>query len=236
MSHLKIKTMRKKEIIKLYDKKYFEERNFLISSYVNVIDNLLAEHKIKNVLDVGVGSGLLMKYLKKRGYDVQGIDISPESAKISGAIIASATKIPFKKNEFDCVLGISIIEHLTQKEGIKFVKEINRVLKPKGIVFLITPNYASPLRYVRGNNWYGYSDRSHIFFYTPRSLRKLLLDNNFEHIRLKFKITISELEWPLPSYFHKLPDWCKYIINYLFVSTPFALIRDSVWISGRKVK
>ena len=51
------------------------------------IDHLFKDiPKTKSILDVGCGSGLGMKYLRKLGYkNVSGIELHPEKAKIAGA-------------------------------------------------------------------------------------------------------------------------------------------------------
>lgn len=225
-----------KKNINLYNKEYFSERDYLPSHLANVLEILLKENNIKKILEVGVGSGKLMKYLRKKGYEVKGIDVSPISAKLTGSVIASATKIPFKDSSFDCVLGISIIEHLSKNEGEQFIKEAYRVLKNKGIIFLVTPNFSSPLRYLYGKKWFGFSDRSHIFFYTPHSLKKILNKNNILQVVFKFKINSSQLDWPVPAFIHKFPSVIKYLINYLLVSTGLGLFRDSFWVMGRVKK
>jgi len=217
-----------------YDEEYFAQRDLLGEHVADVIENLLKKHKVKSVLDVGPGTGRLMRFLENKGYKVKGLDISPVSAKYSGATVGSAIDMPFKNESFDCVLGLHIIEHLKAKEGIIFVNEVHRVLKRNGIIFLLTPNYGSPIRYIKGKDWYGYSDKTHVHFYTPNSLRKLLLQNGFGNIMFTFKITISTLGWPLPAFVEKFPPKIKYYINYLLVSTYLGLLRDSLWIGAKK--
>ncbi|OIP58214.1 MAG: hypothetical protein COX79_00075 [Candidatus Levybacteria bacterium CG_4_10_14_0_2_um_filter_36_16] len=226
------KTIRKKQD---YDEEYFAARDLLGDHVANVIENLLKKNKIKTVLDVGPGTGRLMRYLESKGYKVKGLDISPVSAKYSGAIVGSATDMPFKKESFDCVVGLHIIEHLREKDGITFINEVHRVLKPNGTIFLLTPNYASPLRYIKGKDWYGYSDKTHVCFYTPSSLKKLLVSHGFGKVMLTFKINLTTLGWPLPAFFEKFSPKMKYMVNYLLVSTYLGLLRDSLWIGAKKI-
>jgi len=228
--------MKKNDLLKLYNQQYFSERENLPNPLLNTLDILLRKNGIVNILEVGAGSGKLMKHLKKEGYHVEGIDISPIAAKLSGAKVASATKIPFKDKQFDCVIAISIIEHLSKADGKVFIREAGRVLKNGGLIFIVTPNFSSPARYLKKEKWFGYSDKTHIFFYTPLRLRKLLLDNGFLNVHLTFKIRSSKLEWPLPPFVHKFPAPLKYLINLCLVSTPLTLIRDSIWVSANKIK
>lgn len=218
-----------------YNAKYFKEREYVPEHILNAIDNVLHRKKGLHILEVGCGSGIVMRKLRKLGYIVDGIDISPVAVKLSGGKLASATKIPFGDKKFDCVVAISIIEHLYEKEGGKFINEARRVLKDNGIIFIVTPNFASPFRLLKGKQWIGYSDSTHVFFYTPFSLKKLLENNGFTHTKLLFKVTTPILEWPLPRFFQKFPNFLKLAINFFFATTPFAFIsRDSFWIASQK--
>ena len=46
--------------------------------------------------------------------------------------------LPFDAGVFQCVFGLSVLEHLVN--GCNFLKEAQRVLKPKGHLIIITPN------------------------------------------------------------------------------------------------
>ena len=48
--------------------------------------------------------------------------------------------IPYKDNTFDVVYHSHLIEHLSKIEGVSFIKECYRVLKPGGIIRIATPN------------------------------------------------------------------------------------------------
>src|SRR4030081_1627802 len=152
------------QMSELYDEAYFSERDFLPSHLLACLEQLLHQRQARSVLEVGVGTGRLMTELRHRGYEVEGVDNSPIAAARAGATVASATDLPFGDGVFDCVIGVHMIEHLTGAEGEQFVDEVRRVLKGHGTVFLVTPNFASPLRYLQGPRWYGYSDPTHINF------------------------------------------------------------------------
>jgi len=222
------------DFLAYYDHSYIIERDYLSANLLNSLHLFLLQNGVKKILEVGVGSGKCMKSLQKLGFLVKGIDISPAAAKIAGVQVASATDIPYKNKSFDCIIGISIIEHLNQNDGIRFIKEAKRVLKNNGVIFLVTPNFSSPLRYFQGKNWFGFSDKSHLFFYTPKTLKKLLIDLNFNTIKCTFKTTVSALDWQLPSFIKKSPVIIRRLINYILISSNIALFRDSFWISAKK--
>lgn len=105
---------------------------------------------IKTVLDLGCGSGRLMKALSvNEQWEVTGVDIdkkSVEAAKtvgvykkvIAGDIEKVATKLIQDKQKFDLVLCSQILEHLSKKKGEKILGLLNKLTKNR--IVLSTPN------------------------------------------------------------------------------------------------
>jgi len=103
----------------------------------------------QNVLDLGCGPGTLLQNLRKesRG-EIVGLDLSENRcsyAKITNPgcdlIIGNGLEEPFKDGIFDAVLSTQLIEHVDDK---KLLREINRVLKDKGILVLGTVYRTNP--------------------------------------------------------------------------------------------
>ena len=112
------------------------------------IVKLFKKHNIKRVLDLGCGSGRHTVYLIKRNFDVYGIDISEAGIRIAkdwlkkkglkanfktGSIYK---RLPYKENFFDAVISVQTIHHARIKNIRKVIKEIERVLKPNGFIFI----------------------------------------------------------------------------------------------------
>lgn len=219
----------------LYNKEYFQKRDVLSLHLAIILDSHLKNSRVRKVLDVGCGTGQLVKFLEKSGFDAIGCDQSTKACKISGQIKADATSLPFGDGHFDAVLGISLIEHLTKEEGVQFIQETHRVLKKDGLIFLVTPNLFSPMRLLKGKNWFAYSDPTHLTFYTPFSLAHLLKQEGFNHGRFWFKIPQKPpFACPFFNLAGKVPKTITDLVSFLFISTPLALIRDSFWLLAQK--
>ncbi len=227
---------------KYYDKKYFKEHDFLDELSAKTIQIMLKDYGLKKVLDVGCGTGRLVKFLNKRGFDAFGCDSEALGLKIArkinkkGKIFkASAEELPLENESFDLVSALSVIEHLSEKGGINFIKEARRVLKKQGLFFIITPNYNSFLRFILRGKWFGYSDPTHIYFYSPKSLEGLLKKLGFINIQTQFKPAYNlKYHWYLPKFLRSLPMPIKNLLTYLIISSPLSTIRDSFWMVAQK--
>lgn len=112
------------------------------------ITNLFKRKLVKKVLDLGCGSGRHTVYLAKHGFDVYGLDVAPKGIKMTKdwlkkeklkaklKINSIYKKLPYKDNFFDAIISTQVIHHERIKNIKKLIKEIERILKPKGLIFI----------------------------------------------------------------------------------------------------
>jgi len=99
----------------------------------------------ENILDVGCGSGTIVKMLLTKGKKVTGVDVGKKfvdycQSTYKSAIFceADAQCLPFPSKCFDTLVCSEVMEHLENPE--KALKEFHRVLRPKGKLIVTTPN------------------------------------------------------------------------------------------------
>ncbi|MBR9700638.1 class I SAM-dependent methyltransferase [Candidatus Woesearchaeota archaeon] len=98
---------------------------------------------VKNVLDIGCGSGRNFFYLTKH-FQVEGIDIAKEGVRQIKKILPESrvkvgdiyNKLPYKTGVFDAIVGIQVLQHSTEPKIKKAISEIFRILKPGGWLFI----------------------------------------------------------------------------------------------------
>ena len=227
---------------KFYSEKYFYERDLLIPHLAQTIKKLAIENRLKKVLDVGCGTGRLVKFLNSKGFSAYGCDISKEAIKFAKKINglkkikqATCTSLPYQTSTFDLVTAISVIEHINKNDASLFFEEAKRVLKPQGFLFIVTPNLATPIRLIQGKSWFGYNDPTHIKFYTPASLKKILFKYDFKNTKTQFSIDWRKsLNWEFPNKIALLPLFIKKLIVYLLFSSALSIIRNSFWMLAQK--
>ena len=118
----------------------------------------LAKGKGIKVLDIGCGTGLATRDLKKNGFEVVGADkdaVMLEFARKrkSGIpyIVAPANKLPFKNNEFDVVTAFTALHWFADKKSLR---EIKRVLKKGGLFFTALKDPSEEKRFQKLRNAY----------------------------------------------------------------------------------
>ncbi|MFC2149496.1 class I SAM-dependent methyltransferase [Candidatus Auribacterota bacterium] len=214
-----------------YDEEYFADKDSLPQHILMTLEEIIESNKYANILEIGCGTGRLLKALMKNGRAVAGCDISLDAAKRAEAIVANAEMLPYKEGSFDLLIGISVIEHLREEDAKRFFDEAKRLLRKGGALFLVTPNFSSPMRTIKGDKWFGYSDPTHVKFYTPESLDYKLAENGFINIETTFKLKdYPDFDWGLPF---KVPRFLSRFFSWLLISTPLALFRDSFWIMAK---
>jgi|SRR3989344_802629 len=113
----------------------------LIRKYVTnpaLFDRLASLDGNLRVLDSGCGEGYVSRELARRGHKVVGIDASQyiiKAAKETGTgnddyVRGDVCQMPFGDKSFDCVVSNFLLVELEKPED--FIKEVKRVLKPKG--------------------------------------------------------------------------------------------------------
>lgn len=96
------------------------------------------------VLDLGAGQGALTQRLVDMGYEVSACDLFPvyyKYDKVKCDRVDVTETFPYPNDTFDLVIAIEITEHILDHEN--FFREINRILKPEGRLYISTPNILS---------------------------------------------------------------------------------------------
>lgn len=136
------------------DKNYYEEYFFLERNHwwfkirLELIQDLIRKHiyqdKKLKILNVGTATGRTSEILSKFGtvtsveYDIDCIKFTKEKIDID-ILNASILELPFNNNEFDLVCAFDVIEHVDDDSSA--IKELNRVCKNKGFIFITVPTF-----------------------------------------------------------------------------------------------
>lgn len=142
---------------------------------------------VGRLLSIGSGSGDEIRAALARGWKVEGYDVDP----VTTQALAARFGVPVYHGDlassglpsaaYDCVYLDQVLEH--PKDPAAYLRLCHRVLKPTGVMYLGVPNIASlaarwktfagrwHLKRMRGRH---YDSWHHLFYYSPRSLRRIL--------------------------------------------------------------
>lgn len=113
---------------------------------------------VKRVLDLACGAGKYTVYLAEHGFEVYGIDISEGGVRIAkgklkerglSARLQSGSffkRLPYDDDFFDAVICIRSINHGRIKEIQGVIREIERVLRHRGFIFITVRKKAQKKR------------------------------------------------------------------------------------------
>ena len=159
------------------------------------------------VLDAGCGGGFDAAYFKKKGFSIEGCDISEAAVQVAkkrfpaiNFFLHNFVEKPLQKR-FDTIICIDVIEHLFYYK--QFLQNIRASLNKGGLLIVSTPNVfglKSWLRMLLKDGsvlGIGTADESHIRFFSVATLRQALQEAGFKVRKVK---TFSQGRAWLPGY------------------------------------
>jgi SAM-dependent methyltransferase len=139
------------------------------------------------ILDIGCGAGAYLRRRALAGWEAWGLEPdataaerarqAPEITRIlTGNIAEASSHIP--REYFDLVSFRDVLEHLHDPlRGLQFAMD---VLLPGGYVEIFTPDIASYEARLFGKDWFPIEAPRHIFLYSRKTLRLLLVRAGFQ--------------------------------------------------------
>lgn len=118
-------------------------RRRIIASFLERILGEVTDSPAR-ILDVGCGTGANLLLLSKYG-DAEGVDISDDALAfcrergLQKVKKGAAEELPYADESFDLVSALDVVEHLD--DDLAALKEMKRVLRPGGRVFLFVPTF-----------------------------------------------------------------------------------------------
>lgn len=141
------------------------------------------------LLDVGCATGFSLEVARRRGWEVQGVELSRFACEYARREIGvdvfcgSLSEVEVEPESLDVITMWDYIEHSPDPLGE--LKQANRLLKTGGLLVLTTPNIASLPARIWGPRWMGIKQEEHLYYFTPETIKRLLSLSRFEPERLR---------------------------------------------------
>jgi 2-polyprenyl-3-methyl-5-hydroxy-6-metoxy-1,4-benzoquinol methylase len=214
----------------------YEFKPFKYSSHYWILKILEPEKGHLKILDVGTAGGYLGKILRGKGHSVSGIENDAAAAEKAKGYYDSfqladleSYGFPYRR-EFDYILFADVLEHL--RDPAVVLRKCLPALKESGKIIVSVPNVANlvvRLSLLFGKFDYmdrGILDRTHLRFFTLRSLHKMLGEVSCRALRVvptplpwQIVLPFTDKKWfaPLHEGLYMLTRCWKTGLGYQFV-------------------
>jgi len=161
--------------VKAPDNAYFEKAERAGAVTCNFLSNHMSVAG-KRVLDVGCGSGALLKCLQNKGASVKGIDLGEEylvyAIERYGIDLTNTDLFNLPNNhEFDLIIYSDVLEHI--KNPISHLEKIKGLLSPRGTLYIKVPSTKNIMRPYLGD-FLKSIQNAHVCYYSLATLRSLV--------------------------------------------------------------
>lgn len=214
----------------------YEFKPFKYSSHYWILNAPRREKEPVKILDVGAASGYLGKIWRRSGHYVAGIECDAAAAEKAREYydafqVADIERFEFSgRREFDYIVFADVLEHLCDPAAV--LRRCIPALKESGKIVISVPNIANwimRLGLLLGKFDYmdrGILDRTHLRFFTLRSLKQLMGEVSCEvletiptplPVQLVLPFTGSKWFAPLHEAHYALTRCWKTLFAYQFV-------------------
>ncbi|MFH1539513.1 MAG: class I SAM-dependent methyltransferase [bacterium] len=234
------------EIRKKYDERYFTNYNRIKYGYENYMghrhlymdlfirrmEELEKHRKPGRLLDVGCAAGILMDVARLRGWEVQGVDVSPYASEIArkyynlDVFTGTLKEAVFDDERFDVIVMHDLIEHVPDPAGL--LVEANRILKNEGLLVINTPNAAGFMAKILGKRWFHYKPQTHLTCFSPVTLGAMLDKTGFRMTKTLAAGRVINMEYLMGRLTYDAPLPAK-ILRIFFYGGPLSKSTFAFW-------
>lgn len=169
------------------DPLYEEEAKGRVQNFIPILHQLEKIRPEKGILfDVGAATGILLNAARNRGWQTDGVEPSAWAVKKARQKYKLALRegdfetLSLEPGRYDAVSMVDFIEHISSP--LTAAKKAARILRPEGILCVVTPDIASAAARLLGYKWWHYRP-GHLGYFTQKSLIELLKRAGFSIIK-----------------------------------------------------
>lgn len=156
--------------------KTFRKRFEIIDRYVD---------KPGRLLDVGCAAGFFLKVASERGWQLEGVELSPDIAAharedfgFEQVHVGTLETAPYEPGSFDLLTMWDVLEHVPDPKALLI--EARSFLKSDGLLILETQDVSSAFAKRMGPKWQHFKHLEHLHHFDPRTIRRLFDEAGFE--------------------------------------------------------
>ena len=163
------------------------------------------------LMEIGCGSGFLLKTAISRGWQADALELSPELASLAGQLnpssnitVANVLDHNSGNSNYDAVMALDVVEHVLDPELM--LKNCQAMLKPSGLLLIQTPNTRGLRSRTQKARWDMRDSSQHINLFSDRGLEGLLEKTGFEVVMLR-TVSGSGMEKGTAAVLASIKEW-----------------------------
>ncbi|MET0067266.1 MAG: class I SAM-dependent methyltransferase [Candidatus Thiodiazotropha sp.] len=129
------------------------------------------------MLEIGCASGSYLHRMSSQGWDVTGIEFSPQAAEMArrngyNVYTGALESVDLQQAGFDLLVGWMVLEHL--HDPVASLRKLYEWAKPGAWLVVSVPNIDSLEFRLFKQRWHALQLPSHLYHYTPRTIGPML--------------------------------------------------------------
>lgn len=215
-----------KSRLAIYDQEYKKAKRH--------IREILQYKNSGKFIDIGCSYGICVRAAKDTGFEAYGVEPARKAARYGKKQLhvnifrGTLHEAKLKSNSFDVVTLYDVLEHIPDLKG--FLGEIQRILKPKGLIVIQSPNIESYAARILKTSWNWLLVPNHLWHFSCSSLSYVLQKNGFSVKKCITEDNVYDFASNLASvfsssgFFYKLMKKVTYKFSYIII-----LIGTTIW-------
>jgi len=132
------------------------------------------------LLDIGCGTGSFLSFMKKKEFDIFGVESNVKARKIchQKGLTVESSESKLAKASVDAIFLWHVLEHLPNPE--KSLATYSSILKSAGLLVVAVPNFESHDKIYYQQNWAALDVPRHLWHFTPKGLIMMAYESGFD--------------------------------------------------------
>jgi len=168
----------------LVNKAYHKVRKITLKQKLNLLNNYCTD---KSLLDYGSGAGAFLSHCKNNGWNVLGLEPDPDARNVAKKDFDVEAKPiediqSIEDNSKGAITLWHVLEHVHALKPT--IKELKRILKKDGTLFIAVPNCSSYDAEKYGANWAAYDVPRHLYHFRPQDIKTLFSEFDMDLVEV----------------------------------------------------
>lgn len=180
----------KKEIGKYYASTYWSKNKNPEKSHGYVYRLIDESVKKGEILDVGAGTGVLLSGFKRRGWKIDGVELSADAISFAKSKFGIKLRkgdllgIKLPENKYDLITLNHVLEHVYEPR--ETLDKVSSLLKKGGTVMISCPNIEGVGAKMFKRKWYALDAPRHLYQYNRLTISRMLKASGFKVVKVNY--------------------------------------------------